>query len=206
VAKRKGLFITFEGPEGSGKSTHSRRLAAWLRSRGHRVVLTREPGGTALGSRLRRIFLSQGRGKMDPVVELCLVEASRAALVAEVILPALQRGDTVVLDRFQDSTWVYQGFAGRLNLKLVDAMGEAATQGLKPDLTLLLDLPARKGLRRVKRPNRMETMPLGFHRRVRSGYLALARRNRKRIKVLSALPPPQQVQRCILEHVQHVIR
>ena len=110
---KRGLFITFEGPDGSGKSTHAKLLAGWLRRRGRRVLLTREPGGTAIGSKLRRILL---RDAMDAAVELLLYEASRAVLVSEVIRPALKAGKIVILDRFQDSTWVYQGWAGGMDL------------------------------------------------------------------------------------------
>ncbi len=190
----RGKLITLEGPEGAGKSTHARRLAAWLRRQGCRVLLTREPGGTALGQRLRALLLHSKKAGLDPFVELLLYEASRAVLVNRVIRPALRSGKVVVLDRFYDSTWVYQGWAGRMPLALVERLNRAATGGLTPDCTLLLDLPVRRGLARVRRPNRFEAKPLAFHQKVRQGYRALARRQRRRIHRVRADRPAGKVQ------------
>ena len=203
---KRGLCITFEGPEGSGKSTQRRRLSSWLRRRGFDVVLTREPGGTVLGQRFRQILLDRRGAGIDPFVELCLYTASRHLLVKQVIQPALRRGDGIIVDRFQDSTWVYQGWAGGLNPALVGEMGHVATEGLAPDLTLLLDLPAADGLARVRHPNRMEAKPLAFHRKVREGYLALARREPKRFRVIRADRPILEVQRAIQKEVLDVLR
>ena len=200
---KKGVFITFEGPEGSGKSTHARLLASWLKSKGRKVLHTREPGGTALGRKLRRILL---RDPMDAAAELLLYEASRAVLVREVIRPALKAGKMVILDRFYDSTWVYQGWAGGVDLKLVEHLNLAATGGLRPDRTLVLDLPARKGLARVREPNRFEAKPVAFHEKVRRGYLALARKERRRIRVVRADRPVAEVQREIRKVVNGVLR
>lgn len=202
----RGLFITFEGPEGSGKSTHSRQLAAWLKRQGHRVLLTREPGGTHVGRKLRKILLHHHAERMDPFTELCLYEASRAVLVREVIRPALKRGKVVIVDRFQDSTWVYQGWAGKVPIKLVEQLGSFATDGLTPDLTLLLDLPIRQGLKRVKHPNRIEAKSVGFHEKVRQGYRALYRRDKKRIRMIRADQPILQVQQTIREALTNVLR
>ena len=202
----KGIFITFEGPEGSGKSTHSRLLAAWLRSKGRRVLHTREPGGTVIGSKLRRILLDSKPGSMDAAVELLLYEASRSVLVDEVIRPALKAGKVVILDRFQDSTWVYQGFAGGMDRKLVEHLGRIATGGLQPDRTILLDLPVRQGLSRVRRPNRMEAKPVAFHEKVRRGYLHLAKTNKKRIRLIRADRPMPEVQEEVREAVKSVLR
>ncbi len=168
-------------------------------------MLTREPGGTVLGNRLRKILLDSKNAKIDVLMELCLYEASRAALVAEVIQPALAKGQMVVVDRFQDSTWVYQGWAGGLDLKLVEKVGRLAMQGLSPNLTILLDLPARKGLGRVKRPNRMEAKSVAFHQKVRRGYLALARRQPRRFKRFDVSRPVKEVQASIREVVQRVL-
>ena len=200
---KRGIFITFEGPEGSGKSTHSRLLAAWLRSKGCKVLHTREPGGTALGRKLRRILL---RDHMDAAVELLLYEASRAVLVSEVIRPALKAGKVVILDRFQDSTWVYQGFAGGMDRKLVEQLGRIATGGLQPHRTVLLDLPVRKGLARVRRPNRMEAKPVSFHEKVRKGYLTLAKKDKKRIRLIRADRPMAEVQEAVRKAVANVLR
>lgn len=202
---KRGLFISFEGPEGAGKSTHARALARWLRRRGYSVLLTREPGGTALGNRLRRILLSSREDSVTPLVELLLVEAARCALVSQVVRPALRAGKIVVVDRFQDSTWVYQGWAGGVPRRLVEEIGRAATAGLKPDRTILLDLPVRRGLLRVRRPNRMEARPKAFHERVRRGYLALARRDRRRIRLIRADRPIREVQRKVREVLQDVL-
>ncbi len=202
---RRGRLITFEGPEGAGKSTHARALARWLKARGHAVLLTREPGGTALGNRLRRILLSSREDSVTPLVELLLVEAARCALVSQVIRPALRAGKIVVVDRFQDSTWVYQGWAGGVPTRLVEKVGRAATAGLRPDRTILLDVPVRHGLRRVRRPNRMEARPRAFHERVRRGYLALARRYRRRIRPIRADRPVGEVQRKVREAIRDVL-
>ena len=204
--KRRGIFITLEGPEGAGKSTQGRRLVSWLRRRGKRVLFTREPGGTALGQRLRQVVLDRRSGTIHPLAELFLYEASRVAIVQNVIHPALKSGSIVVVDRFQDSTWVYQGWAGGIDLQLVERMGQATTGGLKPDLTLLLDLPVEKGLARVRRPNRMEAKPLSFHQKVREGYLRLSRLERKRFRRIRADRSPEEVFREIQEVVGRVIR
>ncbi|MBI3323485.1 MAG: dTMP kinase [Candidatus Omnitrophica bacterium] len=199
------LFITFEGPDGAGKSTHARRLAAWLRARGRRVLLTREPGGTPLGDRIRGILLHSRPGSMGAVTELMLYEASRSLLVRQVIRPALKQGKIVILDRFQDSTWVYQGWAGGMDLKLVERIGQAATGGLQPRLTILLDVPAREGLARVRRPNRMEKKPAAFHEKVRSGFLHLARRQPRRFRVIRANRPTREVQEAVRRAVSRVL-
>ena len=201
---RRGIFITFEGPEGAGKSTHSRALSRWIKKKRFPVLLTREPGGTVLGQRLRTILLDH-RSKIDSLTELFLYEAARAALVSHVIRPALDSGRVVLVDRFQDSTWVYQSWAGGLPVRLVEQAGRAATGGLMPDLTILLDLPAERGLARVKRPNRMEGKNISFHRKVRQGYLVLARRNPGRFRVVRADQPVVKSQLQIREIVTHVL-
>lgn len=202
---KRGLFITFEGPEGSGKTTHALSLMSWLKKQGYSVLVTYEPGGTALGRRLRRMLLDSRGVGIDPLVELCLYEASRAALVSEVIRPALKAGKIVIVDRFQDSTWVYQGWAGGMDLQLVEKIGRAATKGLEPDLTILLDLPVRRGLARVKHPNRFEAKPVSFHQKVRQGYGVLLRRQKRRIRRVRADRPVQQVQKEIQRIAENVL-
>ena len=202
---KRGFFITFEGPEGGGKSTHSRQLASWLKRRGHSVLWTREPGGTPLGMKLRKILLDSRHDALDPFLELLLYEANRALLVREAIRPALKTGKVVIADRFQDSTWVYQSWAGGIDRLLVEELGRAATGGLKPDLTILLDLPVRKGLARVRRPNRMEAKSLAFHTKVRQGFLELARRHRKRFRVVPADRPIREVTQAIRKEVADVL-
>lgn len=203
---KKGLFITFEGPEGAGKSTQCRRLAAWLKRRGYSVLLTREPGGTRIGRQLRKILLNKNHHEISPAVELFLYEASRAILVSEVIIPALKKGRAVIVDRFQDSTWTYQGWAGKMDLKLIDRLGQEVLGGLRPQITFLLDLPVRKGLARVRHPNRFEAKPLAFHEKVREGYLTLARREKGRIWRIDADRPADEVQGTIQEVMRRVVR
>jgi len=202
----RGVLITFEGPEGSGKSTQSRRLAAWLRRQGRSVLATREPGGTRIGRQLRRIVLDLRSGALDPLTELSLYIAARAELVRQVLRPALKAGKVVLLDRFQDSTWVYQGYAGQVDRKLVEQLGKAAMEEVVPKLTLLLDLPVRVGLKRVTHPNRFESKPVAFHKQVRKGYLVLKRREPKRIRLIRADQSIDLVQQQIREEVQRVIR
>jgi dTMP kinase len=186
---RRGRFITFEGIEGTGKSTQIRRLAAFLRRRGAQVVVTREPGGTPGAERLRRLLLERGR-RWSPRAELLIVNAARTAHVQEVILPALRRGAWVVCDRFTDATLAYQGYGRSLPLREVRAANALATGGLAPDRTLLLDLPARcslgRALRRAAQRTRFEDEPEAFHRRVRAGYRAIARREPRRVRRIDA--------------------
>ncbi|MCM8779472.1 MAG: dTMP kinase [Candidatus Omnitrophica bacterium] len=177
---KKGLFITFEGSEGSGKSTHAKRLYNFLKKRGYTVVLLREPGGTRISEAIRKILLDTKNKKMDIKTEALLYLASRAQLVKEKIIPALCEGKTVILDRFQDSTLAYQGYGGGINLEFLKKMGDFATAGLIPDLTFLLDIAPREGLRRSGSSDRMEKKPFSFHQRVRKGYLKLAKKNPQR--------------------------
>jgi dTMP kinase len=173
-------FITFEGIEGCGKSTQARRLCERL---GERVRLTCEPGGTALGRSIRELLLEPARGTMDPVAEALLYLADRAQHVGEVIRPALEEGRTVVSDRYVDSTLAYQGYGRGLPLHLLEAVAELATGGLRPDLTVFLDVPVEMGLKRVGargRHDRLESERVEFHERVRQGYLALIEREPRR--------------------------
>ncbi|MBI4355501.1 MAG: dTMP kinase [Candidatus Omnitrophica bacterium] len=200
---RRGLFITFEGPEGSGKSTQARLLAAYLRRQGHRVVHTREPGGTRAGEAIRRVLLSTRFREISDATELFLYMACRRQLVDEVIAPALQRGRVVVCDRFLDATLAYQGYGGGVPLAQIRALGRVATGGLAPDLTVVLDVETRVGLRRAGRvKDRMERKELAYHQRVRQGYLALARREPRRIRVIRVTDGVAATQR----QVRHLVR
>ena len=201
---KRGIFITLEGPEGAGKSTQGKKLAAWLKRRGRKVLFTREPGGTATGQKLRNVLLDPRSRDIDPFVELCLYEAGRAILVRQVIAPALKAGKVVIVDRFQDSTWVYQGYAGGMDRRIVEAIGHLAMGKTQPDLTILLDLPVKVGLRRVTRPNRFEAKPLAFHEKVRAGYRYLARRER-RFRLIRADQPAGKVQQQIQKAVADVL-
>ncbi len=185
-----GLFVTFEGGEGSGKTTQLRTLLLDLRAKGREVIDTRDPGGTPIGKQVREMLLDRDNGRMTPVTELYLYEASRAQLVSEVIRPALAAGQIVLCDRFTDSTLAYQGYGRGLDLALIRRLNELATGGLTPDLTFLLDLPPEAGLARIRdrqpgaRGDRIELEVLAFHQAVRRGYLSIAAAEPGRVAVL----------------------
>jgi dTMP kinase len=177
TAPARGLFLTLDGPDGGGKTTQAARLAEWLRARGDEVVSCRDPGGTALGERLRGILLDRDTVDLSLRAEMLLYMAGRAQLVAEVIRPALAAGRTVVSDRFLLANLVYQGYAGGLPVDEVAQVGRAATGGLLPDLTLVLDLPPEAARARVGAArDRIEDRPESYHARVRDGFLRAARR------------------------------
>ncbi len=190
------MFITFEGIEGSGKSTQSQRLAAWLEAKGRTVMLTREPGGSELGLSLRRILLDAANTDIVSRAELFLYLADRAQHVKQVVQPALGQGQIVLCDRFTDSTVAYQGYGRELDPQLLHSLNEAAVDGVSPDLTVLFDLPPEIGLTRARGRNheegksesegRFEAEELAFHHRVRDGYLKLAGLFPERIKVVDA--------------------
>jgi dTMP kinase len=188
----RGRFITFEGGEGSGKSTQIRRLATRLERLGHIVRQTREPGGSPMGERIRSLLLDPA-AKLDAMTQIFLFCASRHDHVVELIEPALTRGEWVLCDRFADSSRAYQGAAGAISSTLVDVLEKAAIGATKPDLTLILDLApeiglARANLRRAKtdRADAFEAADLAFHQRVREGYLAIARNEPRRCVVINA--------------------
>lgn len=208
---RRGVFITFEGPEGGGKTTQIRLLADWLREQGHDVLATREPGGTRIGDGARAILLAPEHTEMQPQAEILLFSAARAQLVGEVIRPHLARGGVVLCDRFADSTLAYQGYGRQLDLETLRAITAFATGNLRPDLTICPDLPVAEGLRRkqggdLAEWNRMEREQWAFHERVRQGYLALAAAEPARWLVLDALQPVAQLQQAIRQRVEALIR
>ena len=186
-----GRFITIEGPEGAGKTVLARRLALALQARGHVVLLTREPGGTALGERVRALLLERTTGDLaiDARADALLFTAARAQLVAEVIRPALEADEVILCARFADSTLAYQGYGAGLPIEELRALADVATGGLAPDLTVLLDVDPELGLRR-KSPgarNRFEaSFDLAFHRRVRDGFLQLAKEEPQRWRVVDS--------------------
>lgn len=196
------MFITFEGPEGSGKTTQLVLLAAWLRDRSCRVTTTREPGGTAIGDRIRSILLDPVATEMQPEAEVLLFSAARAQLVRQVILPHRQRGDIVLCDRYADSTMAYQGYGHGLNLEQLAAITAFATRDLVPDLTVYLDIDVETGLHRkaqgdASQWNRMEQQALAYHQRVRAGYLAMAAAEPNRWLVVDASQPAETVHRIV---------
>ena len=184
---KRGIFITFEGPDGGGKTTHSLMLTKYLTQRGFSVVHTREPGGTTIAEQLRKILLNP-RNKMSPQTELLLYAAGRAQHTHELIWPALRQGKIVICERYSDATLAYQGAGRQKNLTVIKRLNKIATGGLEPDLTLLIDLDVKKGLARVKQANRkvdrLEQETLSFHQRVRKGYLKLAKNYPRRIKII----------------------
>ena len=199
---KKGILITFEGPEGSGKSTQVRMLCSYLRRRGLKVLRLREPGSTQISENIRDILLDVKNRDMDVVCEMLLYQAARAQLVREKVLPALKQKMIVVLDRFLDATITYQGYGGGLDVQLIQRIGKIVTFGIQPDLTVLLDLAAHEGLRKTKRRDRIEKKSLQFHRRVRRGYLKLARANPGRIKIVPVAREIAATQSIIREIVK----
>jgi len=182
-----GTFITFEGIEGSGKSTQAALLKAFLEEQGLEVLVTREPGGSPIGEQIRHVLLDPGNHGMVPLAELLLYEASRCQHVEAVIRPALERGNAVICDRFFDASTAYQGYARGLGIKMVGELNLVATGGRKPDLTIVLDLPVEMGLRRLGRNlDRIEREAVEFHERVRQGYLRIAEDEPDRVKVVNA--------------------
>jgi dTMP kinase len=199
-----GKFITLEGIEGAGKSTLAQFASAWLGRHGIAVRLTREPGGTPLAERVRQIVLERGAEPVSPLTETLLMFAARALHVQNVIRPALARGEWVVCDRFTDATRAYQGSGRGVEAALIDALALAVHGDLRPDCTLLLDLPVRAGLTRARnRPgataDRFEAETVGFFEKVRAGYLALARREPQRFRIVDAAAPLAEVEQRIAE-------
>jgi len=208
MAKR-GLFITFEGMDGSGKTTQIERLSARLRAMGREVLETAEPGGTVIGGKIRRILLDSANQELSPTAELLLYFASRAQNVDERIRPALASGAVVVCDRFTDSTLVYQGCGRGLGAEAVLALDRIACRGLKPDVTILVDLDVEAGLQRAQARNtaatsdetRMDDQSLEFHRRVYEAYRRLAGAEPERIRIVDGTASPDAIEREIWDIV-----
>ena len=199
---RAGRFITLEGIEGAGKSTVAKYVAEWLTGRGVAVRLTREPGGTPLGERVRQIVLEHGNEPLSAVTETLLMFAARALHVENVIAPALREGQWVVCDRFTDATRAYQGSGRGVDAALIDTLARAVHPQLTPHCTLLLDLPVAAGLSRARArhrggADRFEAETVDFFESVRAGYLVLARREPGRIQVIDATAPLEEVQRSV---------
>jgi dTMP kinase len=205
---KKGIFITFEGPEGCGKTTHARLLYGRLKKLAYDCVITREPGGTKVGEEIRGILLHPGGLKIADVTELFLFESARSQIVREVIKPALANGMITICDRFSDATLAYQGYGGRLPEGVIKTLDKVATGGIKPDLTFLLDIDTKTGLGRARRkgPDRMEKKCIAYHRRVRAGYLAIARKEPSRIKVIRVMDRISDTQELIRKEADIVIQ
>lgn len=205
--KDVGLFIVFEGGEGSGKSTQVDRLARRLATRAGEFIATYEPGGTDIGEEVRSVLVRPRTSTVAPASELLLFAAARAQLTRQVLLPALQRGATVVCDRYAASSMAYQGYGRGLELETVKAVNEVATLGLAPDIVFLLDVPPGQALQRKnKPPDRFELEDHGFHERVREGYLALAAEHPERWVVLDGLQSVDDTAAVIWSHVARLLQ
>ena len=204
------LFITFEGIEGSGKTTQIQRLKKYLTQKGIPCKVTREPGGTPIGEKIRKILLNPDHREMVPATELLLYEAARTQHVKEVIKPLLEKGRVVLCDRFSDATLAYQGYGRKMDLKWIQRLNHLSSQGVRPDVTFLLDCPSDVGLKRAIQRNRtlkqekeerFEREEIEFHRRVRKGYLAIARKEPRRVKVIGT----RQGEEKVFEKIRKII-
>ena len=209
---KKGLFITFEGSEGTGKTTQIQRLTSKLEGLGRNVTVSREPGGTALGEEIRHLLKHAVSGKnMVPRTELLLFAASRAQHVDELILPNLKAGNVVICDRFHDSTTVYQGIARAIDGAIVEAINQIAIASTLPDITILIDLDPEEGFRRIltrntEPPDRMEQENLDFYKAVRQGYLDLADNNKDRFLVIDGHQSIDAVEQAIWDGIKNRIK
>ena len=201
-----GLLITFEGSEGSGKSTQLNLAHDWLKTTKHKVMMLREPGGVRISEKIRDILLDVANKEMCDESETLLYMAARAQLVCEVIQPALKKGTIILSDRFLDSTVVYQGYGNGVNVDFIKKIGEFATQKIAPVLTFVFDINAGKGLSRINRPkDRIERRSLAYHERVRQGYLDLARKEPKRIKIVNAEQSREEIRQFVHRHIEHLL-
>ena len=204
------LFITFEGVEGSGKTTQIQRLKKYLTQKGIRCKVTREPGGSPIGEEIRKILLNPDHCDMLPITEFLLYESARAQHVEEVIKPFIEKEGIVLCDRFSDATLAYQGYGRRIDLKWIQRLNRLSSQGIRPDVTFLLDCPSDVGLKRAIQRNqtlkqekeeRFEREAIQFHRRVRKGYLAIARKEPRRVKVIDT----RQGEEWVFEKIRKIV-
>lgn len=209
-------FITFEGIEGSGKTTQIMMLKDYLLEKNYQVKITREPGGTFIGDQIRKILLNDNNKNISRETELLLYAACRVQHIKEVIIPALKEDKVVLCDRFSDSTLAYQGYGRNIDLELIKRLNKIASGNIKPDLTILLDLDASEGLKRAKKRNsekavsereeRFEKETLEFHKRTRIGFLELARNNQERIKVIDGSRNIEDIQKTIRSYADEILR
>ena len=202
----KGFLVSLEGPEGAGKTSVLEAIISILEDRGIEVLSTREPGGVLIGEKIREVILDPSHTEMDPKTELLLYIASRRQHLVEKVLPALEAGKMVIMDRFIDSSVAYQGFGRGLDIEAIDWLNEFATDGLKPDLTLYFDIEVEEGLARIaansdREVNRLDMEGLDLHRKVRQGYLSLLEREGNRIEKIDASLPLDQV----IENTQQLL-
>ena len=208
TASQRGLFIVFEGGDGAGKSTQVDMTRQWLENRGSRVATTREPGGTQIGEKLRSLVLEHGHGEIDSRTEALMYAAARAAHVQQLIKPKLDSGTHVICDRFVDSSLAYQGMGRALGFEAVAAINDFATSGLKPDVTIILDISAADGRARriaatdgVEQADRLEAEPDEFHERIRNAFLELAAKDPQRYLIIDATGGIAQLQEKITTHL-----
>jgi dTMP kinase len=210
--KKRGIFITVEGIDGTGKSTQLRLLADWLRRQGYKLLLTREPGGTRVGEQIRKILLDSRNSELSSLTELLLMYAARQQHLEEVVRPALNRGEIVLSDRFNDASLAYQGYGRQLGKSPIRLLDGLVCGGTEPDLTLILDVPVRTALARASKRDgrrgqqRFESQGLRFHDRVRKGYLKIAEDQPRRVQVIRASDPVQAVRDRIREAVDRFLR
>ena len=206
----RGLFITFEGTDGAGKTTQIQRLSAELGQAGYDICLTREPGGTPISEQIRDMLLNPDHSEMAATTELLLYAASRAQHVSEVIKPALEAGKIVISSRFADAMVVYQGYGRGLDLERINRLNRIATEGVTPDVTFVLDLPVEIGLQRVQKSrgglDRLEREKIDFHQRLREGYQTLAKQEPQRLKIIDAQVSPEQVYAQIQTVIQPLLQ
>lgn len=201
---KKGIFISLEGIEGTGKTTQARLLSERLIEKGCEVMLTQEPGGTVIGNKIREILLQIEHGEMSYMTELLLYNAARAQHLSEKILPALNKGKIVITDRFTDSTVAYQGYGRGIDMQLIMSINNIATEGMKPHLTILFDLDIETGLKRnkgINKVDRLELEDIEFHKKVREGYLKIAEAEAERIKIVDASMPLEIIAQKVWEIV-----
>jgi dTMP kinase len=210
MGKRLSIFITFEGVEGSGKTTQIRRLKRYLTQKGIPCKVTREPGGSPIGEKIRKILLNPDHREMVPLSELLLYEAARSQHVKEVIGPFLKKGRVILCDRFSDATIAYQGYGRGVDLRLIKKLNRLSTQGIKPDVTFLLDCPSGVGLKRAllrnrslrgEKEDRFEREKIQFHHRVRRGYLSIAKKEPHRVKVIDT----RQGEKRVFQKIQKIV-
>lgn len=203
----KGIFITFEGSEGCGKSTQVELLCQFLRRKRKNVLHVREPGGIKISEKIRDILLDEKNKEMAKSCEVLLYMAARAQLVEEIILPALKKGKIVICDRFLDSTIAYQGYGCGIDIRFIEEIGRYVTEKITPDITFLLDMDTEKGLSRIKKAkDRIEQRSVDYHRRVRKGYLAIARKDPKRVKVIEGHQTREKIQKIIQQYVSMFLK
>lgn len=210
---KKGIFITFEGCEGCGKSTHSLLVYEHLKKQGFEVVLTREPGGTMTAEAIRRVLLDPAN-KVSPLAELFLYEAARAQHTEDTIIPALKAGNIILCDRFTDATIAYQGYGRGLDFDVIKKLNTIASSGIKPDLTIYLDISIEKGLKKARTLNkdsfqdgdRIERENIEFHKKVKEGYLELAAKETERIKIVSSSDTIEVTHKKIINIIDKMIK